>query len=147
MFDDLRELYQETILARGRRPRHGQRLAAFDATARGDNPMCGDRCQVFVRREADGSIGEVGFEARGCAISVASADLMVDAVAGLDAQAAQVLAGRFGEMARTGVATEDMSALRPLAGVHEYPSRVKCATLPWAALVAALSGGEAAISE
>ncbi len=82
MFDDLRDLYQETILERSRHPRHGKRPASFDATARGNNPMCGDRCQVFVRSADDGRIEEVGFEARGCAISLASADLMADAVAG-----------------------------------------------------------------
>ena len=65
MFDDLRDLYQEVILDHGRRPRHGARLAAFDVTAKGDNPMCGDRVQVFVRHDADGRIAQTGFEARG----------------------------------------------------------------------------------
>ena len=81
-FDDLRDLYQEVILDHGRRPRHAGRLAAFDATAKGDNPMCGDRVQVWVKYAPDGAIAETGFEARGCAISVASADLMAEAVAG-----------------------------------------------------------------
>ena len=80
-FDDLRDLYQEVILDHGRQPRHAQRLAAFDATAKGDNPMCGDRVQVWVKLDAD-TIGQIGFEARGCAISVASADLMAETVQG-----------------------------------------------------------------
>ncbi len=80
--DDLRDLYQEVILDHGRRPRHARRLEAFDAAAKGDNPMCGDRVEVFVRRAPDGTIAETGFEARGCAISVASADLMAETVAG-----------------------------------------------------------------
>lgn len=150
MFDDLRDLYQEVILDHGRRPRHGARLAAFDATAKGDNPMCGDRVQVFVRRDADGRIVETGFEARGCAISVASADLMAEVVAGLSRADVQGVAERFREMARTGEAPEGdtaMERLRPLAGVHEYPSRVKCATLPWHALMAALDGQGDASSE
>ncbi len=148
MFDDLRDLYQETILDRSRHPRHGRRPAAFDATANGDNPMCGDRCQVFVRRDADGRIADIGFEARGCAISVASADLMADAVAGLDAEQAHALSRQFGALARTGEGDAPaLDALRPLAGVHEYPSRVKCATLPWHALVAALDGDKEASSE
>jgi nitrogen fixation NifU-like protein len=121
MFDDVRDLYQEVILDRGRRPRHGRRPAAFDASARGDNPMCGDRCTVFVRHDPDGTVREVGFEARGCAISA---------------------------LARTGQGDDPaLEALQPLAGVHEYPSRVKCATLPWHALVAALAGDREASSE
>ena len=141
MFDDLRDLYQEVILDHGRRPRHGARLEAFDATAKGDNPMCGDRVQVWVRHDGDGRIAQAGFEARGCAISVASADLMAEVVAGHTDDDARGLAGRFGDMARTGAAPDDdpaMERLRPLAGVHEFPSRVKCATLAWHALVAAL---------
>ncbi len=150
MFEDLRDLYQEVILDHGRRPRHGARLAAFDATAKGDNPMCGDRVQVFVRRDGAGRIAEVGFEARGCAISIASADLMAETVAGLSAGEAQALAARFRDMARSGEGAGDDAAierLRPLAGVHEFPSRVKCATLPWHALLAALDGKGEASSE
>ena len=150
MFDDLRDLYQEVILDHGRRPRHGSRLAAFDATAKGDNPMCGDRVQVFVRRDDAGRIAQAGFEARGCAISIASADLMAEVVAGLSDEQARALAARFRDLARTGdVAGEDaaIERLRPLAGVHEFPSRVKCATLPWHALLAALDGKGEASSE
>jgi nitrogen fixation NifU-like protein len=148
VFDDLRDLYQETILDRGRRPRHGARPAVFDASAKGDNPMCGDRCQVFVRRDAEGHIADIGFEARGCAISIASADLMAEAVTGLDAAATRALAEKFAALARSGQGDgADLEPLRPLAGVHEYPSRVKCATLPWHALVAALDGDKEASSE
>lgn len=148
MFDDLRDLYQETILERSRHPRHGKRPAAFDASARGNNPMCGDRCQVFVRRDRGGRIAEVGFEARGCAISLASADLMADAALGLDAEQARTLAQKFQALARTGEGRgEELEPLLPLAGVHEYPSRVKCATLPWHALIAALDGDQEASSE
>ncbi len=150
MFDDLRDLYQEVILDHGRRPRHGSRLAAYDASAKGDNPMCGDRVQVFVRHDDAGRIAEAGFEARGCAISVASADLMAETVAGRTDAEARELAGRFRDMARTGEAAGEDAAierLRPLAGVHEYPSRVKCATLAWHALLAALDGKGEASSE
>jgi nitrogen fixation NifU-like protein len=150
MFDELRELYQEVILDHGRRPRHGTRLAAFDATAKGDNPMCGDRVQVWVKHEADGGIGGVGFEARGCAISVASADLMAEVVAGRSDTDVRSMADAFRAMVRSGhVEPGDaaMERLRPLAGVHEYPSRIKCATLPWHALVAALDGQGVGTSE
>jgi nitrogen fixation protein NifU and related proteins len=152
-FDDLRDLYQEVILDHGRKPRHAQRLETFDATAKGDNPMCGDRVQVWVKLDDD-SVGRVGFEARGCAISVASADLMVETVQGRNKADTKALFEAFRTMARTGTCpecsaalAEPMERLAPLAGVHEYPSRVKCATLPWHALIAALDGSKEASSE
>lgn len=147
MFEDLRDLYQEVILDHGRKPRHGQRLEVFDASAKGDNPMCGDRVTVFVRSQG-GAVAEVGFEARGCAISIASADLMAEAVKGHTPTEIAALATSFAAMARSGETGDPtLEALRPLAGVHEYPSRVKCATLPWAALQAALSNQGVATSE
>ncbi len=152
-FDDLRDLYQEVILDHGRKPRHAQRLDVFDATAKGDNPMCGDRVQVWVKLDAD-TIGQVGFEARGCAISVASADLMVETVQHRSTADTRALFEAFRTLARTGTCpncpptlAEPMEHLAPLAGVHEYPSRVKCATLPWHALIAALDGSKEASSE
>ncbi len=150
-FADLRDLYQETILDHGRNPRHGHRPASFDASAKGDNPMCGDRVQVFVKYDPDGAIAETGFEARGCAISVASADLMAETVTGRTPEDARALFASFRELARTGACpeceSEALERLQPLAGVHEYPSRVKCATLPWHALIAALDGTQEATSE
>jgi nitrogen fixation NifU-like protein len=140
MFDDVRDLYQEVILQHGRSPRHMRRLEPFDRSAKGDNPMCGDRVEVRVRL-ADGHVAEAGFEARGCAISVASADLMSEAVAGRTPEEIRVLSNRFRDMVRTGECPDcgpEMQALRPLSGVHEYPSRLKCATLPWDALLSAL---------
>ena len=154
MFDDLRDLYQDVILQHGRKPAHMHRLEKFDATAKGDNPMCGDRVQVWVAYAPDGAIAETGFEARGCAISIASADLMVESVAGLRAYAVRGLFAGFERMARSGTCPDcepslepAMERLKPLSGVHEYPSRVKCATLPWHALVAALDGEKEASSE
>jgi nitrogen fixation NifU-like protein len=153
-FDDLRDLYQEVILDHGRHPRHAHRLEDFDATAKGDNPMCGDRIQVWVKFAADGSIADTGFDARGCAISIASADLMAETVKGRSKSDTKALFEAFREMARTGACpacdaalAEPLERLQPLAGVHEYPSRVKCATLPWHALVSALAGGKEATSE
>ncbi len=152
-FDDLRDLYQEVILDHGRRPRHAQRLDTFDATAKGDNPMCGDRVQVWVKLDAD-AVDRIGFEARGCAISVASADLMAETVQGRDQADARAMFAAFRELARTGICphcapslAEPLERLAPLSGVHEYPSRVKCATLPWHALIAALDGIKEASSE
>ncbi|HUA78044.1 MAG TPA: SUF system NifU family Fe-S cluster assembly protein [Acetobacteraceae bacterium] len=154
MFDDLADLYQEVILEHSQRPRHGRKLECFDATARGDNPMCGDRVQLFVRHGPDGTIEEAGFEARGCAISVASADMMAEVLRGRTDEEARQIAEKFRELARTGALPEAEDAveaaletLQPLAGVHAYPSRVKCATLAWHALIAALAGGKEASSE
>ena len=152
-FDDLRDLYQEVILDHGRRPRHAIRLEDFTATAKGDNPMCGDRVQVWLKLNGD-VIGTVGFEARGCAISIASADLMAETVQGRAKGDTRTLFEAFREMARTGscpacppALVEPIERLAPLGGVHEYPSRVKCATLPWHALIAALDGAKEASSE
>jgi nitrogen fixation protein NifU and related proteins len=151
--DDFADLYQEVILDHGRKPRHATRLETFDATAKGDNPMCGDRVQVWVALDG-GTIGSVGFEARGCAISIASADLMVEAVSGRDPADTKALFQAFRTMATTGACpdcapslAEPLERLAPLSGVHEYPSRVKCATLPWHALIAALDGAKEASSE
>jgi nitrogen fixation protein NifU and related proteins len=154
MFDDLRDLYQEVILDHGQRPRHARKLEPFDATAKGDNPMCGDRIQVFVRYGPDGGIAETAFQARGCAISIASADLMAEVVEGRSQAEVRELFGAFRELAVRGdcpscgaALQEPLERLKPLSGVHENPSRVKCATLPWHALVAALDGTKEATSE
>jgi nitrogen fixation protein NifU and related proteins len=149
-FDDVRDLYQEIILDRGRHPRHGRPLEQFDATAKGDNPMCGDRVQVYVRRSGEGTVADVGFVARGCAISVASADLMADAVVGQTRDDVGGLFEGFSELVRTGTCpacSEALADLMPLGGVHNYPSRMKCATLPWHALMAALDNRREASSE
>src|SRR5690349_18502225 len=99
MFDELRDLYQEVILDHGQRPRRARKLEQFDATAKGDNPMCGDRIQVWVKYGPDDTIAETGFQARGCAISVASADLMAEAVEGRSLQNVRQLFAAFRELA------------------------------------------------
>jgi len=149
MFDDVRDLYSSEIRIHGRSPSHGHRLATFDATAKGDNPMCGDRVQVFVRRDGD-RVAEAGFEARGCEITIASADLMCEAVGNQPIGHIRALSDRVASMARTGncdTCDEALRRLQPLSAVHEYPSRVKCVTLPWHALLAALDGEKESTSE
>ncbi len=140
MFEDVADLYQQVILDRGRHPRHAHRLDRFDATGKGDNPMCGDRVQVWVKRDDAGAISDVGFEARGCAICIASADLMAEAVIGHDAPGLRALSDDFAQMVRSGQSASNaaLEQLKPLGGVSEFPSRVKCATLPWQALMGAL---------
>ena len=153
MFDDLRDLYQEVILDHGRHPRNFRRLEGAELTARGDNPMCGDRMELFLHTE-DGHIADAAFQGRGCAISMASASLMTEVVKGKTPEEARSLATRFRELAMTGTCPdcdaaleEEMERLQPLSGVHEFPSRVKCATLAWHTLNTALDGGKEASSE
>jgi nitrogen fixation NifU-like protein len=154
LFDDLRDLYQEVILDHGRKPRNFRRLDDATATARGDNPMCGDRIELFVKQAPDGTITEAAFQGRGCAISTASASLMTETVQGKTADQARALGAAFRELAMTGACpdcsaalADDMERLAPLSGVHEFPSRVKCATLAWHTLNAALDGAKEASSE
>lgn len=153
MFDDLRDLYQEVILDHGRRPRNFRRLDDADLTARGDNPLCGDRMELWVRTE-DERIADAAFQGRGCAISMASASLMTETVRGKTRAEARELAERFRAMAMTGACpdcgaslADEMERLQPLAGVHEFPSRVKCATLAWHTLNAALDGSPVVSTE
>jgi nitrogen fixation NifU-like protein len=153
MFDDLRDLYQEIILDHGRKPRNFRRLEDADLSARGDNPLCGDRMDLWLKMTPDGRIADAAFQGRGCAISMASASLMTETVKGKSAEQAKALGARFRELAMTGACpdcgdlTEEMERLQPLAGVHEFPSRVKCATLAWHTLNAALEGNKEASSE
>ena len=144
MFDDLKNLYSDEIRQHGRSPTHARRPDTFDSQARGDNPMCGDRVTVFVRRDGP-AVAEAGFEARGCEITVASADLMCEVVQGRDDAHIRRMADEVAAMARTGrceACDAALAALAPLSAVHEYPSRIRCVTLPWQALVAALDGQE-----
>jgi len=153
LFDDLRDLYQEVILDHGRKPRNFRRLDNATHTARGDNPMCGDRIELFLAMGLQGNIDVATFQGRGCAISIASASLMTEVIKGKSPRAARSMATAFRGLAMTGIcpvcdgAPEDMERLAPLSGVHEFPSRVKCATLAWHALAAALDGAKEASSE
>lgn len=152
-FEDLRDLYQEVILDHGRHPRNFRRIEGA-LHAKGDNPMCGDKVEVWLRLGPGSVIEDAAFQGRGCAISVASASLMTEVLRGKTAGQAHSLAQAFRTLARTGacpvcgdVHAEDIDRLRPLAGVAEYPSRVKCATLAWHAMEAALKGEGRATTE
>lgn len=154
MFDDLRDLYQEVILEHGRKPRNFRRLEDADRHARGDNPLCGDRMELWVKLDGDGHIADAAFQGKGCAISMASASLMTETVRGKSAAEAKELGTKFRELAMTGTCpdcgadlAEEMERLQVLGGVAEYPSRVKCATLAWHTLNAALEGAKEASSE
>jgi len=146
----LRDLYQEIILDHGRKPRNFRRLESPTHKARGDNPLCGDRIDLYLDLR-DGRIVDAGFIGRGCAISVASGSLMTEALHGRTPDEARAMSAAFRVFARTGACPDcagALDSLAPLAGVHEFPSRVKCATLPWVTLNAALDGqGKEASSE
>lgn len=143
---DLRELYQEVILDHYKRPRNRGALEEANRHAEGHNPLCGDEVHISLILEGD-IVRDVRFEGQGCAISTASASLMTEAVVGKTLAEAEQLIGEFQAMVtNTGehVSQPDMGELEALAGVREHPVRIKCATLPWHALRAALRGdGEA----
>ena len=138
---DLRELYQQVILDHHKKPRNRRRPENANKHADGFNPLCGDKVSVFLRLE-NGLIQDIGFEGSGCAISTASASMMTESLRGKSEAEAEGLFERFHELV-TGKspADSDMSGLGKLAvfaGVREYPVRVKCATLAWHTMRAAL---------
>jgi len=134
---DLRDLYQEVILDHNRRPRNFGPLPAANRRAEGHNPLCGDRVTVYLDVEGD-RIRDVSFEGAGCAISTASASLMTEALKGLSVEEARTLFHGFHELVTQGDEGEDLGKLAVFTGVREYPMRVKCATLAWHTLMAAL---------
>jgi nitrogen fixation protein NifU and related proteins len=146
---DLRDLYQEVILDHNRRPRNYRKLDCPDRTCEGFNPLCGDRLTVFLELEGD-RIKEVTFEGTGCAISRASASIMTDALKGKTVADAEALFERFQKMvtadSEAPADTEGLGKLAVFAGVREYPSRVKCATLSWHTLRAAVTGDKDKVS-
>ncbi len=143
---NLEALYQETILEHNRRPRNFRALDGATGHAEGRNPLCGDQIGVYVRMDGD-QVAEVSFQGQGCAISKASASLMTAAVAGKSRAEAEALFERFHAMV-TGEAGPDASlgSLKVLSGVSKYPIRVKCATLAWHAMKAALAGEQTTVS-
>jgi nitrogen fixation NifU-like protein len=135
---DLRELYQETILDHNKHPRNFGRIEGASHHAHGYNPLCGDRVDVYLTVE-DGVVAEVAFDGDGCAISTASASIMTEALQGRTVDQAHALFERFhGLLTSDAEALPELEKLAVLAGVREFPTRVKCATLPWHALQAAL---------
>lgn len=143
MNGDLRDLYQEIILDHSRHPRNSGELEDASGEAQGNNPLCGDRVTVYVRLDGD-RIAEATFVARGCAISVASASMMTEIVKGKTLEEAKEVFERFhGQL--TGGDAEPMSEddeLAALMGVRDFPTRIKCATLPWHTFNAAVAGGD-----
>ena len=136
---DLKDLYQEVILDHNRNPRNCYIMDGASCTADGHNPLCGDTVKVYLRIE-DGIIEEISFQGQGCAICTASTSLMTESVRGKTVEEAQGLFDEFHQML-TGVAEEqglELGKLQVFEGVREYPVRVKCATLAWHTLNAAM---------
>lgn len=146
---DLRDLYQEVILEHSKAPRNYRELKTADRKAEGYNPLCGDRFTVYVQMDGD-SIRDIGFQGSGCAISKASASMMTQSLKGKTRSEAEDLFKRFhkvvtGQNGANGN-HDDLGKLAVFSGVSEFPTRVKCATLAWHTLQAALEGKQEAIS-
>lgn len=143
---DATDLYQELILDHGRRPRNHRALPGATSRADGHNPLCGDKATVFVVVR-DGIVEDVSFLGSGCAISQASTSLMTEAVRGRTLAEVEALFGRFHDLLTGTPATEEeeerLGKLAAFSGVSAFPMRVKCATLAWHTLRAALAGQSA----
>ena len=146
--DELRELYQEVILDHSKSPKNFKELDEASHQSQGHNPLCGDRLTLYLA-VADGVIRDVGFKGAGCAISTASASMMTEALKGKTEAEAESIFGAFHNLVTGKVAEADSDVLGKLAvfgGVRDYPVRVKCATLAWHTLRAALKKAEEAVS-
>lgn len=145
---ELSDLYQEVILDHNKRPRNFRTIENASHHADGYNPLCGDRVSVFLQVDG-GVVTDVAFLGAGCAISKASASLMTDSVKGCPVDDVRALFARFHRMVTTppGEDVEDLGKLSVLAGVREFPVRVKCASLAWHTLKAALDRAPAASTE
>lgn len=143
---ELRELYQEVILEHSKHPRNYRALDSANHKAEGFNPLCGDHFTVYADVK-DGTIHDLSFQGTGCAISKASASMMTQSLKGKSAQEAEELFHRFHDLVTgQGGSADAVGKLAVFAGVSEFPLRVKCATLAWHALRAALRGEEQAVS-
>src|SRR3981081_912091 len=144
---DLKELYRDVILDHNKRPRNFGKLEPADSCADGHNPLCGDRLSVFVRLNGD-RVEDIRFEGKGCAISTASASLMTEAVKGKDKTARSELFEKVTSLLpqQDGMPDAQLGKLAALSGVREFPARVKCASLCWHTLNAALARGASTVS-
>lgn len=143
----LTELYREVILDHNKRPRNFGRLEPHDGEAKGHNPLCGDRLTLTLRRAGD-QLEDLRFEGNGCAISMASASMMTEAVKGRSRAEIEALFTRVHALlTEQGASSADLGKLAALSGVREFPARVKCASLCWHTLKAALDHVETISTE
>ena len=139
MFDDLTDLYQEVILDHCKHPRNFHELSQATCSAQGHNPLCGDQLKLFLLMDGD-IIKEISFVGSGCCISKASASLLTENVKGRQKVEVQKMFDQVHDMVTTGEFKGDVGKLAVFAGVHKFPTRVKCAILAWHAMMAALKG-------
>ena len=150
MMLDLRDLYQEIIVDHNRKPRNFGKMENATSMAEGYNPLCGDKLNLYLKTE-DGRIDDVSFDGTGCAISVASASLMTESLKGKTFSEAEQIFQDFHKLVTEDTnapdeITEHLGKLAVFAGVREFPTRVKCATLCWHTLHSILEGNESAVS-
>lgn len=140
---DLRDLYQEIILEHSRKPKNSGVLEDATGEAQGNNPLCGDKVTVYIKLDGD-RIADARFDARGCAISVASASMMTEILKGMTVDAAKAAFERFQGQLTSKEPPElaEDDELAALMGVRDFPTRIKCATLPWHTFWAALAGSD-----
>ena len=143
---DLRELYLEMVTDHAKNPRHRGKAEPCDYIGTGNNPLCGDKLVVTVHLDGD-TIEDVKFDGEGCAISVASADLMAEVLSGKSVDDAKDLFSGFHELVAGEGTPEVPKKLAVFSGVREFPMRVKCATLAWHTVIAALDGSEEVTTE
>lgn len=138
MNDDLNDLYQEVILDHSKCPRNFQKLECANRVAQGKNPLCGDQVTVYLKVDHE-VISDISFQGSGCAISKASASMMTAQLKGKTRAEARAMFDAYHDLVTHGsTETEKVGKLAAFAGVHKFPARVKCAILPWHAVIAAL---------
>ncbi|MAE66350.1 MAG: SUF system NifU family Fe-S cluster assembly protein [Phycisphaeraceae bacterium] len=146
---ELKELYQQVILDHSKRPRNFHEMDAPDHTAEGHNPLCGDRITVFFRLDGD-MIREVSFTGSGCAICTSSSSMMTEFLVGKTVAEALAVFEKFRDVVMGKIEVfdvlDDLDKLAVFSGVREFPIRVKCATLPWHTVHAALTEGQDVVS-
>jgi len=144
---DLKELYQDIILEHGKSPRNFGKCRGYNHEAKGHNPLCGDQVNVYLKLDDKKKVEDLTFEGSGCAISMASTSIMTELVKGKSFDIAKNIIDQFLNMVKNGleIKTKDLTSdqltkVMSLSGVKQYPMRVKCATLSWHTLIAALDG-------
>ena len=137
MFDDLNDLYQQVILDHSKSPRNYTRLEGANRTAQGHNPLCGDHVTMYLHLDGN-TVKDISWQGSGCAISRASASILTTALKGKSVAEVKSLFAQVHDMVTTGKSNGDLGKLAVFAGVHKFPARVKCASLCWHTLNAAL---------
>ena len=147
----LRELYQEVILDHSRHPRHYGAMDNASHKAEGYNPLCGDKVTVYLQLDEDGRVADIKFEGKGCAISQASASMMTDLLKGRTKAEAERLMEGFLHLVKgedaSGLSDDDRETLDVMAGISEFPMRVKCATLAWHTFRSAVGEGKSVLED